>query len=256
MLAVTVLAVLLQASPAPAPDQQLIDAARRASETFKQRSAAIRAGYRKLGPEIPEMGEHWINPIMIVEARFDPARPPMLTYATINGQPTLTGVGYALALRPGESPPPTGVSGTWHDHTATVAAELATGDHAQRAHGARVVVLHAWVWLDNPAGVFADANWALPYVRLGRQPPGRIDPLAARALALQFDGVSYYANVLRSMTDMDFTNELAEAKRRAAIRDDQRAVWLELVDQVTARVSDARIRSSVMSALGIREHNH
>ena len=79
MFAAPVLAVLLQASPAPSPDQQLIDAARRASETFKQRSAAIRAGYRKLGPEIPEIGEHWINPIMIVEARFDPARPPMLT---------------------------------------------------------------------------------------------------------------------------------------------------------------------------------
>ncbi|HET9440842.1 MAG TPA: hypothetical protein VFO52_11750 [Longimicrobiales bacterium] len=256
MLATALLAALLQASPAPSPDQQLIDAARRASATFKQRSAAIRAGYRRLGPEIPEMGEHWINPIMIVEARFDPARPPMLTYATINGQPTLTGVGYALALRPGESPPPTGVSGTWHDHTATVAAELATGDHAKRAGGARVVVLHAWVWLDNPAGVFADENWALPYVRLGRQPPGQIDPLAARAVALQFDGVSYYANVLRSMTGMDFRAELEQAAHQVAGSDDQRAVWMDLVARITMGVTDAAMKAKLRRALGVSMHDH
>lgn len=134
MLGALLLLALLQAGARPSADadMEFIAAARAASAPFHDRNAAIRAGYRKLGPEIPEMGEHWINPIMIVESRYDVKRPAMLTYATINGRPVLTGVAYALAMRGDETPPPTGVSGNWHDHTTTVSAELASGEHVAR----------------------------------------------------------------------------------------------------------------------------
>ena len=163
MMSALLMVALLQAAPPPmtAADEQFVAEARAASEPFKDRNAAIRAGYRKLGPDTPDMGEHWINPIMIVEARYDVKRPAMLTYKTVNGKPILTGVGYALAMRENEEPPPTGVSGHWHEHSAQVPLELAAGHH-KSAHGkARVVVMHAWVWVANPNGVFADANPAL-----------------------------------------------------------------------------------------------
>ncbi len=258
MLGALIVIGLLQAAPPLSADQQLIAAARTASAPYQDRNAAIRAGYRKLGPEIPEMGEHWINPIMIVESRYDPKRPAMLTYATINGKPTLTGVAYALAMRPGEAPPPSGVSGDWHDHSASVNDELASGDHTRAAGGSRVVVLHAWVWVDNPAGVFADENWALPYLRLGLQPPAEIDTHAARAIALRHDGVAYYANVLRNLTGEDFTAELNAAASLAATAHavDLPPIWRDMINRMTIRVTRPGLREGLQRALGLKPHEH
>ncbi|MGH7627661.1 MAG: hypothetical protein ACREOJ_20390 [Gemmatimonadaceae bacterium] len=39
-------------------------------------------------------------------------------------------------------------------------------------------MLHAWLWLPNPAGMFASDNWALPFVRAGVPVP-LADPSAA-----------------------------------------------------------------------------
>jgi hypothetical protein len=258
MFAQVLLAALLQLATPPAADEQLVAAARSASAAFQDRNAAIRAGYRRLGPEVPEMGEHWINPIMIVESRYQPARPAVLTYATFNGRPTLTGVAYALAMRAGETAPPTGVSGTWHDHAATVFAELANADHGARAEGARVVVMHAWVWVDNPAGVFADENWALPYLRLGRMVPAQIDPHAARALALLHDGGAYYAGVLRNLTGEDFSAELREAAKRVprTAEADLAAIWRDTARALTAQVNDPVLKARVLVALGVTAHSH
>jgi hypothetical protein len=241
---------LLQSVQTVSTDQQLIDAARAASAEFRDRNAAVRAGYRRLGPEIPEMGEHWINPVMVVEARYEASRPSMLTYATIDGRATLTGVGYALALRAGETPPPTGVSGSWHDHSATLTAELASGTHQPHAHGARVVVMHAWVWLTNPDGVFADANWSLPYVRSGWEIPARIDPLAARAVSLLSGGDAYYADLLERVTSRDFNVELAHARSQVAAGSDPRRTWEWLVERISAAMADETARASVRRLLG------
>ena len=163
MIAALGLVLVAQMGAANA-DSALLDAARLASASYQQRDAAIRAGYRKLGPEIPEMGEHWINPIMIVESKFDAARPPVLTYSTIGGKPVLTGVAYAVAVAAGEEPPATNVSGRWHDHWADVNQEL-TGKHGGTTKRSRVVVMHAWVWQSNPGGVFADATIFCPPTR-------------------------------------------------------------------------------------------
>ncbi len=228
MLAALVVA-LLQAAPASTnADQQLTAAARAASARFRDRSVAMRAGYRRLGPDVPEMGEHWVNPILVVEARYDPAQPSLLTYTNINGRPTLTGVGYVLALRAGETPPPTGVSGEWHDHSASVTDELTQKGHGGHADGARVVVMHAWVWVENPDGVFADANWALPYIRSGLAVPARIDPDAARAVSLLSGGVDYYAQLLHDKTGRDFRVELERAAAEVRAGADPAVVWKRL----------------------------
>lgn len=234
MLPVLIVA-LLQAAPAQNADDQLIAVARAASARFHDRNAAIRAGYRRLGPDIPEMGEHWVNPILVVEARYDPAQPSLLTYTTINGKSTLTGVGYVLALRAGESPPPTGVSGDWHDHSATVTDELTLGGHDGHAQGARVVVMHAWVWVENPDGVFADANWALPYIRSGLPVPARIDTAAARGVSLLSGGVDYYAQLLYDRTGRDFRAQLESAAAEVQAGADPASVWRGLAPVLRGR---------------------
>ena len=120
----------------------------------------------------------------------------MLSYAKIDGRPVLTGAVYALLLRPGEVPPPVmGGAGMWHDHSGTLDDESSLPVH----HGAlsdasapRLMVLHAWVGVPNPAGLLEADNWALPYVRAGVPTPSSISVSAARALSLLNGGIEYY----------------------------------------------------------------
>jgi hypothetical protein len=165
-------------------------------EAFRDQSAAVAAGYRRVGMDFPSMGEHWLNTSLLFLGRFDIAKPAMLSYATIEGRPALTGVVYALLLKPGELPPrvPGGV-GMWHDHSGTLDAESALPVH----HGAksdtsamRFVVLHAWVGTPNPAGLFEPDNWALPYARAGVPIPDPVSIVAARALSLLSGAKAYY----------------------------------------------------------------
>ena len=77
----------------------------------------------------------------------------------------LVGVAYAVPLGPGEVPPDAPVSASgWHTHQGTLDDEGLNGRHAgmDMGRGDRVAVLHAWVWLPNPAGTFEAQNWLLP----------------------------------------------------------------------------------------------
>ena len=165
-------------------------------EAFRDRSAAVAAGYRRVGIDFPSMGEHWVNTSLLFLGRFDIAKPAMLSYATIEGRPVLTGVVYALLLKPGELPPSVpGGRGMWHDHSGTLDAESALPVH----HGTksdtsamRFVVLHAWVGIPNPAGLFEADNWALPYARARVPLPDPVSIGAARALSLLSGAKAYY----------------------------------------------------------------
>lgn len=168
------------------------------------------------------MGEHWVQPGRLVSARFLPAAPPILTYVTIDGRPVLAGVAYALPLSPGETPPRFPEAGTWHDHSASVNEEsllIAPLSHAQahadagaaRAAAPRLAMLHAWLWSANPDGVFAQDNWALPWLRLGVEPPEPVDPVAARALSLLSGGDVYYHALFHAAADLDARESAALA---------------------------------------------
>lgn len=186
---------------------RFLSEARAATTRFQDRSAAIADGYRRLGMDFPSMGEHWVNPGIILAGRFEVARPAMLSYVTIGGKPVLAGLVYAIALGPGEAPPavPGGV-GMWHEHNGTVDDESMLPEHRgggeindpkQRSTLApnastRLAVLHAWTGVANPAGVFAAENWALPFARLGLGTPERIPVGAAHALSLLSGGEEYY----------------------------------------------------------------
>ena len=191
-----------------------VAAAREGTARYRDRSEAVRAGYRRLGPDFPGMGEHWINLGRVFDEAFDPATPSMLSYATIDGEPTLIGVVYARPLLAGEEPPDTPAGrGAWHDHALTVEEEALALAHVPHAHGgvttARISLLHAWVWLENPSGTFASDNWALPFARLGRAVVGPPSPAAAKAASLISGGDAHVLWVLGRLAKLDSAERLS-----------------------------------------------
>lgn len=115
------------------------------------------------------------------------------------------GVAYAQLVRDGlpTSSLPANAE-AWHYHAGTVDEESfilghAAGSGSAAAAGPRIAVLHAWIWLDNPAGLFATDNWALPYARLGLPPPAvaREPDEVTFAAALAAGGERYLGTLLR-----------------------------------------------------------
>ncbi len=201
--------------------------ARAGTERYRDRSAAIADGYHAIGVEAPAMGQHWVHPGRLVAARLEADHPPVLEYAPIQGRPTLVGVAYALPLAAAESPPdfPAGRAG-WHSHAGGVEEESLKLGHEDALAGAReerVAVLHAWVWVDNPAGAFAPLNWALPYLRAGFEPRSGPDA-CAKALSLVDGGETFWEAALARALDSDAPD--AEALHRVlAAYADTVAAW-------------------------------
>ena len=186
---------------------EFVASVRVATARYRDQAAAIADGYRRIGPDFPSMGEHWLSVAIVVRGEVDPLHPPILEYVTVAGQPVLAGVAYAQLVRDGppRAPVPAPPS-AWHFHEGTVDEESFILSHAERSAAVaadsgrpRIGVLHAWLWLENPAGLFATDNWALPWHRLGIPPPewvGSSSP-AGLAAALASGGEAYFATVLR-----------------------------------------------------------
>ncbi len=176
--------------------------ARSGTVRFRQPDSARSAGYRPIGPDFPGMGQHWVHPSLILRDSLDAAEPTVLEYAEVGGRLTLVGVAYAVLVKDGAAPPTSlpVPPGAWHFHQGTVEEESFIRSHAGFGHhmpGPKIAVLHAWIWLDNPDGLLATDNWALPYARLGYQPPARPSHAAARAMALAAgDGGRIYLEAL------------------------------------------------------------
>lgn len=230
--------VATQTTPSAMAD--FVSRARAGTDQFRDRRVAIAAGYRRLGMDFPSMGEHWVNPGMVLAGDFDAARPAILSYIVIDGQPTLAGVVYAIPLVNGAKPPPVpGNAGMWHEHNGTVDDESLLSQHGgeHQSHGqhsdstttdgTRLAVLHAWVGVPNPAGLFTTENWALPFARLGLPAPAPIPVGAARALSLATGAEDYYtalgtsagagsATVTKTLDEATRAAELIAAHARAA----------------------------------------
>jgi hypothetical protein len=212
---------------------------RASTARYQDQAEAVKDGYRKIGPDFPSMGEHWLNRAIVMQGEIDPQRPPILEYITVNGRPVLAGVAYAR-LAYGE-PPVTGIPAprsAWHYHAGSVDEESFIASHA--AHGAadttrgpRIAVLHAWLWADNPAGLFATDNWALPWLRLGVEPPGPSpgpDSLTMMA-ALAAGGEHYFTTLLRVQHHLD---EPTTARVAALLKSYHAQLWSH-DDQITLR---------------------
>jgi hypothetical protein len=200
----------------PAADTAaLLASVRHAAARFADPEEARLAGYRPLGPDFPGMGDHWIHGFRMVRGGEDPAHPPVLTYLRTPEGYRFTGVAFARILLPGEDPPQWPYPGAWHDHSGSVDEEtLALNPHSGPHAGAgepRLAMLHAWVGLENPDGVFAQDNWAVPFARLGLAAPARPTAAMGKALFLASGGDGYYLGLIEALV------ELPEDRRRALV---------------------------------------
>jgi hypothetical protein len=195
-----------------------------ANRKYRDQAEAILDGFRPIGGDFPAMGEHWIQVARVFDGRFDPASPEILSYARVDGEPVLLGVAYAVPLLTGESPPdwPVGAD-AWHDHYGSLGEETFSPVSHMRppTGGPRIAMLHAWLWAENPDGLFAADNWAIPYLKLGLEP----DPVsvgAARALSLLSGGDAFFQGMIEESAPPDqaerdrFRDLLARTRTRAA----------------------------------------
>ena len=182
-------------TPDDGATRRFAEEARAATQRYRSQSIATAEGYRRVGTDFPSMGEHWVNLAQVMADSFTPARPSVLTYVHVNGTPRLAGVAYTALLEPDERPPDFAPArGHWHEHNGSIVEEsFLAGHHMSRTDGElRLSILHAWIWEENPDGLFVTDNWRLPFLRLGAMPPPRATPAAARAAALATDAVAYY----------------------------------------------------------------
>ena len=172
-----------------------VECARSGTARYRDRAAAIRDGYRRIGRDFPAMGEHWIRMALVFDGKFDASRPEVLNYVEIDGEPRLFGVGYAVPLLAGETAPggPAGLH-AWHDHFRTIDDETLLPHHHTHGsanEGARLAMMHAWIWSSNPHGTFAADNWAIPFARRRLDMPAEFPQAAAKALSLASGGRDY-----------------------------------------------------------------
>jgi hypothetical protein len=233
----------------------LAAATARETARYVDRRVAVADGYRRIGTDFPGMGEHWLHPGALLDGRLDPTRPTLLTYATLDGRPTLLGVGFVVTTAGTTAASVPGWPHVWHEHSGLLADESGAAPHdgapdATAVGGApagaartRVWVLHAWTRLGNPAGPYAPDNWALPFVRAGLPAPTRTDVDAARACSLVVGGERYLRDVL---TDAG----LADSSHAAAI-DATLAQARATVEPIVARARAAgSVSAAELTALG------
>lgn len=122
---------------------------RSATIAFQSLDEAVEAGYpREVArcldhPELGAMGYHHMNRALLDDS-LEVERPEILLYERRpDGGYTLNGVEYIVpySARPSDATPPT-----------------IMGLDLKRADGLRLWYLHAWIWKENPAGLFADWN--------------------------------------------------------------------------------------------------
>ncbi len=186
------------------------DRVRESTARYRDQREALKDGYRRIGPDFPSMGEHWLNRAIVMRGEIDPLRPPILEYITVAGQPVLAGVAYAqLAYDQAPSSPVPAPPSAWHYHAGSVDEESFIASHAaggatDTMAGPRIAVLHAWLWADNPAGLFATDNWMLPWLRLGAAPEGTVQPDSVTLMAaLAAGGEEYFTTLLRLRNGLD-----------------------------------------------------
>jgi hypothetical protein len=135
-------------------------AIRSATQDFRSLDAAVAAGYPRevrrclSHPEEGGMGYHHVNRALLDDT-LELARPEILLYSrTPEGEYRFNGVEYIVpySARPPDAEPPTIM-----DHELKRSAPL------------ELWYLHAWVWTENPNGLFADWN---PQVECPAVPTG------------------------------------------------------------------------------------
>lgn len=136
----------VRASRAPLPTDQLARV-RAATARYHDLANALADGYADIDVVIPNMGRHYLKSSLL-DATFEVERPELLVYSPgANGRMKLVAVEYAVPLDQAEQAPE-GFRGSADQWFANQQFQLWT--------------LHAWVWEENPQGVFTPTNSRVP----------------------------------------------------------------------------------------------
>jgi hypothetical protein len=151
---------------------QQLDAAKTATERYRDIEVARRDGFVQVTQFIPGLGLHLAR-IGRLNRPFDPAEPALLLYMPegANGM-RLAGVAYDLPHT--TDTPPEGFAGgsdVWHFHkslcflldgTVTITPDEAACSSRSGIFQAETGwLLHAWLYVENPNGVFVEQNPAV-----------------------------------------------------------------------------------------------
>ncbi len=216
---------------------------RAATARFRDHRVAVDEGYERVAGDGPLMGEHWVRRDL-VDRPFDVSLPSTLQYLEVDGEYLLTGVAYTVYRAP-HDPIPEGFVGdhdTWHVHdmikiamTATEGRPLLRWLTERRIAGGRtqwskdrpeLTMVHAWVWTENPDGVFAQDHRLIPYLRVGLPREWGVDSsldaahgvalLDERACGLELRRISWLAGTSRRQR-RDLTDACREAQARVHV---------------------------------------
>ena len=119
--------------------------ARRATAKYHDVDRAMDDDYVDINVVVPGQGSHYLKFAALLDGTFDPTEPEILVYAPQGNRMKLVAVEYAVPVA-ASAAPPEGFSGD--------------ADHWHEQDG--LWLLHAWIWLGNPDGIFADANPKIP----------------------------------------------------------------------------------------------
>ncbi|HLJ87646.1 MAG TPA: hypothetical protein VKZ53_12550 [Candidatus Angelobacter sp.] len=154
-----------------------LERAKQATAKYQDVHVAEADGYQPVGPDIPGMGVHYV--LTMEPNGFELEKPPILLYEKSPGAPggySLVGVSYLWNAPEGPdgqplNPPFPKSLASWHRHeNVCVLAHLANphglSEKQCRDQGGRFIaktqwLVHAWIWKDNPSGVFSPENPAL-----------------------------------------------------------------------------------------------
>jgi hypothetical protein len=240
----------------PSTQQAELAEVRAAVAPYRDIEGAKRNGWKPFGGDGPLMGQHWYSKVgadYVHGDELDFSRPSNLMYTKIGDAMVLTGVAFVVRLAPGE-PLPEGFAGDedrWHVHDVVAAIEAATEDRPvlgwlagwwldahYRSKGdnrSRLAMVHAWVTLPNPDGVFADYNRVIPYLKLALPDlyAQGASEAAARGLSLatedgcrnQLRGQLWLADASRAQEErLMQTCESAATSLRTALNADKAAI--------------------------------
>jgi hypothetical protein len=154
-----------------------LERARQATMKYQDVHVAEAEGYQLLGPDVAGMGVHFVQ--TMEPKSFDVEKPPILLYQkdpAAAGGYTLVGVSYLWSAPEGPdgqplNPPFPKALARWHRHDNICVLPHLENPHGLtesqcRERGGHFLaqsqwLVHAWIWKDNPAGVFSPENPAL-----------------------------------------------------------------------------------------------
>lgn len=137
-------AALSNSEPLPVTE---LAKARRATARYRNLREALKDGYVDIGVVLPNMGRHLLKEALL-DATFDAERPEFLVYMEdLGGRMRLVAVEYAVPLKLADTPPDgfTGGADEWF-----------------RDERFELWTLHAWIFRDNPDGMFHPTNGRVP----------------------------------------------------------------------------------------------